>query len=77
MKPVVILHPSWKREIEAIMADPDPQGQASLVRAALNGVERVYIGQLFRVEGIRISDSQRGLFASYPAESMRKIGGWL
>lgn len=76
MKPVIFLHSSWKHDIEALMADPHPQGQAALARATLNGVECVYTGQLLRVDDFRITVSSRqGHFASYPAKSMRKIGG--
>lgn len=58
------------------MADPAPQGQAALARPTLNGVQRVYINKPFRIEDSRIPvNFHHGLFASYPAESMRKIGG--
>lgn len=44
----IVLHPSWMHDIQALMADPEPKGDAFLARAALNGANILYLGEVAR-----------------------------
>lgn len=54
MKPVVILHPSMRHEVEALLADDSAAGEAALTRDMLRSVDCLYQGELGRVNGLRI-----------------------
>lgn len=70
-RPCFILPPSWKPLVDALMADPQPEGEAFLTRAALNGANILY-----QTCPVRPPLPLGGLFDIFPWEVMGRLDSW-
>lgn len=70
-RPCFILPPSWKPLVDALMADPNPEGEAFLTRAALNGGNILY-----QRSPVRPALPASGVFDTFPWEVMDRLDSW-
>ena len=70
-RPSFILHPSWRPLVDALMADPNPEGEAALTRAALNGANILY-----QRCPVRPALPAGGVFDTFPWEAMNRLDSW-